>query len=95
MVLFRVYILRQAELAAERMYLTDKMRDQSQNAFASAARVSQLASKLQQNAAADHRSYQRFAWAIYFGVGLPYLFIDTWHEIMYVSSTCQCPDKCT
>ena len=68
MVLCRVYFLRQDELASERAYLTEKMQAQSQNAFASAAKVSALANKLQHNAAADHQAYQRFAWAIYFGV---------------------------
>ena len=68
MLLYRVYILRQDELATERAYLIEQMQDQSQNAFASAAKVSMLATVLQQNAAADHRTYQRFAWAVYFGV---------------------------
>lgn len=68
MMLCRVYFLRQDELASERAYLTNKMQAQSQNAFASAAKVSALANKLQQNASADHHTYQRFAWAVYFGV---------------------------
>lgn len=70
MFLRRVFFLRRQELAVQRAKLTQQMQDESASTLAHATRVKDVASDLQQIAAADHQNFHRFAWATYFGVGL-------------------------
>ena len=70
MFLRHVFLLRRHELASEHTGVTAQLQDQHASSFGSAARVTELASKLKQNAAAAHQNMHRFAWATYFGVRL-------------------------
>ena len=69
MFLRRIFFLRRQELAVQRAKLTQQMQDETASTLAHATRVKDVAGDLQQNAAADHQNFHRFAWATYFGVG--------------------------
>ena len=89
MFLRRIFFLRRHELASQRAALTSQMQEQHASTLASATRVTDLASELKQNAAADHQNFHRFAWATYFGVRpLAHSSVSTYYQEVAASLQC-------